>query len=79
MYYETMERVLRQTDKTVVETTGVTPYLPLPELRRAAAQTRRETRDGSRVGQSQGLDHRGVALIALALSTIIVVPRPSRR
>jgi membrane protease subunit HflK len=34
MYYETMERVLRQTDKTVIEAPGVTPYLPLPELRR---------------------------------------------
>ena len=38
MYYETMERVLRQTDKTVVETPGVTPYLPLPELRRGQGQ-----------------------------------------
>ncbi|OYW46165.1 MAG: HflK protein [Sphingomonadales bacterium 32-68-7] len=37
MYYETMERVLRQTDKTIVEGTGVTPYLPLPEVRRRAA------------------------------------------
>ncbi|MEO6388887.1 MAG: protease modulator HflK [Croceibacterium sp.] len=37
MYYETMERVLRQTDKTVIETPGVTPYLPLPELRRQSA------------------------------------------
>ncbi|MGX7896800.1 protease modulator HflK [Tsuneonella sp. HG222] len=36
MYYETMERVLRETDKTVVEATGVTPYLPLPELRKRA-------------------------------------------
>ena len=36
LYYETMERVLAQTDKTVVETEGVTPYLPLPELRRRA-------------------------------------------
>ncbi|MEO6152959.1 MAG: protease modulator HflK [Croceibacterium sp.] len=34
MYYETMERVLRQTDKTVVEGTGVTPYLPLREMRK---------------------------------------------
>lgn len=34
MYYETMERVLRQTDKTVIEAPGVTPYLPLPEVRR---------------------------------------------
>ena len=34
MYYETMERVLSKTDKTMVETQGVTSYLPLPELRR---------------------------------------------
>ena len=32
MYYETMERVLSQTDKVIVETPGVTPYLPLPQL-----------------------------------------------
>jgi membrane protease subunit HflK len=37
MYYETMERVLRNTDKTIVEAEGVTPYLPLPELKRRAA------------------------------------------
>lgn len=36
LYYETMERVLRQTDKTVIETPGVTPYLPLPEIRKRA-------------------------------------------
>ncbi|MFN4112608.1 MAG: protease modulator HflK [Sphingomonadaceae bacterium] len=36
LYYETMERVLRQTDKTVVETGGVTTYLPLPEIRKRA-------------------------------------------
>lgn len=34
LYYETMERVLSTTDKTVVEARGVTPYLPLPEIRR---------------------------------------------
>jgi membrane protease subunit HflK len=34
LYYETMERVLSQTDKTIVEAEGVTPYLPLPEVRR---------------------------------------------
>lgn len=38
MYYETMERVLRQTDKTIVEAPGVTPYLPLPEVRRQSTQ-----------------------------------------
>ena len=36
MYYETMERVLRNVDKTIVETPGVTPYLPLGEVRRQA-------------------------------------------
>ncbi|MEO0870958.1 MAG: protease modulator HflK [Pseudomonadota bacterium] len=34
LYYETMERVLAQTDKTVVEANGVTTYLPLPEVKR---------------------------------------------
>ena len=32
MYYETMERVLRNVDKTIVEAPGVTPYLPLPQV-----------------------------------------------
>ena len=34
LYYETMESVLSRTDKTIIETDGVTPYLPLPEIRR---------------------------------------------
>ncbi|MDP3674050.1 MAG: protease modulator HflK [Novosphingobium sp.] len=34
MYYETMERVLSKTDKTIVETEGVQTYLPLPEVKR---------------------------------------------
>lgn len=38
MYYETMERVLRNVDKTIVETPGVTPYLPLGEIRRGTAR-----------------------------------------
>ena len=37
MYYETMERVLGANDKVIVQSQGVTPYLPLPELRRKAA------------------------------------------
>lgn len=32
MYYETMEQILQQTDTTVVEAPGVTPYLPLPQV-----------------------------------------------
>ena len=31
-----MERVLANTDKTIVETGGVTSYLPLPEIRKRA-------------------------------------------
>lgn len=38
MYYETMERVLSKTDKTIIEADGVTPYLPLPEIRRRQQQ-----------------------------------------
>ncbi|GGA00040.1 protease modulator HflK [Blastomonas marina] len=38
LYYETMERVLRQTDKTIVEPGNVQTYLPLPEIRRRAQQ-----------------------------------------
>ena len=38
LYYETMERVLGKTDKTIVESGGVTSYLPLPEVRRRAQQ-----------------------------------------
>ena len=36
LYYETMETVLSKTDKTIVESGNVTPYLPLPELKRRA-------------------------------------------
>ncbi len=38
LYYETMEAVLSKTDKTIVEADGVTPYLPLPEIRRHAQE-----------------------------------------
>lgn len=36
IYYETMEQVLSKADKTIVESGNVTPYLPLPELKRRA-------------------------------------------
>ncbi len=36
MYYETMEKVLSKIDKTIVEAPGVTPYLPLPEVKKQA-------------------------------------------
>jgi membrane protease subunit HflK len=47
MYYETMERVLRKTDKVVIEAPGVTSYLPLPELKRGANQPPVLQSDGS--------------------------------
>ncbi len=34
MYYETMEAVLAKADKTIVEPSGVTPYLPLDRARK---------------------------------------------
>ncbi|MEH6756098.1 MAG: FtsH protease activity modulator HflK [Parasphingorhabdus sp.] len=39
MYYETMERVLSQVDKTIIEAKGVTPYLALPEINKRKPQT----------------------------------------
>ena len=38
MYYETMEDVLSKVDKTIVEAPGVTPYLPLPEVKKQQQQ-----------------------------------------
>ena len=37
MYLETMEKVMAKVDKTIIDAPGVTPYLPLPEVRRRAA------------------------------------------
>ena len=42
MYYETMERVLQNVDKTIVEAPGVNSYLPLPALKQATPQPQRE-------------------------------------
>jgi len=38
MYYETMEKVLENVDKTIIEAPGVTPYLPLPEVKKQQQQ-----------------------------------------
>jgi len=38
MYYETMEQVLSKIDKTIVESPGVTPYLPLPQVKQVQQQ-----------------------------------------
>jgi modulator of FtsH protease HflK len=42
MYYETMEQVLSKVDKTIVETPGVTPYLPLPQVQKQQEQQERQ-------------------------------------
>ena len=42
MYYETMEQVLSKVDKTVIEAPGVTPYLPLPEVKKGQRQEERQ-------------------------------------
>ena len=42
MYYETMEQVLSKVDKTVVEAPGVTPYLPLPEVKKGQQQEKQQ-------------------------------------
>ena len=51
MYYETMEAILADTDKTIVETGNVTPYLPLPEVRRRSKQGDSQTAAASGGGQ----------------------------
>ncbi len=58
MYLETMERVLGGTDKIILDSnsqsgSGVVPYLPLNELRRAPApaQSRAEAPDEVRLSQ----------------------------
>jgi modulator of FtsH protease HflK len=43
MYYETMEQVLSKVDKTIIEAPGVTPYLPLPELKKSQPQPQQES------------------------------------
>jgi membrane protease subunit HflK len=45
MYYETMEQVLSKVDKTIVEAPGVTPYLPLPEIKRQQQQRAQPQRE----------------------------------
>src|SRR5690349_7962840 len=44
MYYETMEQVLAKVDKTIVEAPGVTPYLPLPEVKKQQQQQQQQER-----------------------------------
>jgi membrane protease subunit HflK len=47
MYYETMEQVLKGVDKTIVETPGVTPYLPLNQVNRGQQQQQQQQAQGA--------------------------------
>ncbi len=57
MYYETMEAVLAKSNKTIVETPGVVPYLPLPaakalpEASAAQPQAQAQTSSGGESGR----------------------------
>ena len=42
MYYETMEQILPKIPKTIIEAPGVTPYLPLPEVKKQSQQPKGE-------------------------------------
>jgi modulator of FtsH protease HflK len=53
LYYETMEQVLSRTDKTIVEAPGVTPYLPLPNLRRPTADAEAQPKAQANAGASR--------------------------
>ena len=55
MYYETMERVLQNVDKTIIEAPGVTPYLPLQRSSGAAAPRRSRRNDGLRSAATRSL------------------------
>ena len=46
LYYETMENVLSNVDKTIVEARGVTPYLPLNEVQKRVAAPTEATKGG---------------------------------
>nr|WP_284054331.1 FtsH protease activity modulator HflK [Stakelama marina] len=52
LYYETMEKVLANTDKTIVEPDNVTPYLPIPQAAKRAGEPQ-VTSNGSKGGQGQ--------------------------
>lgn len=53
LYYETMEQVLARTDKVIVEAPGVTPYLPLPAMRRKETEPEIQVQGARPKGGSQ--------------------------
>ena len=75
MYYETMEQVLSKVDKTVIEAPGVTPYLPLPQVKKTAAAGRSGSNDQLRPPPPAGVrGHRGRSALLVLLSSFPIVP-----
>jgi membrane protease subunit HflK len=54
MYYETMEKVLSGVNKTIIETNGVVPYLPLPAVRPRASTSVEVAQPQAQPAQQQG-------------------------
>jgi len=48
LYYETMEAVLANSNKTIIEAPGVNSYLPLPQLRGGAAPAEGDKKEGAK-------------------------------
>ncbi|OYX47445.1 MAG: protease modulator HflK [Sphingomonas sp. 32-66-10] len=59
IYYETMEAVLAKSNKTVIETRGVTPYLPLPAARGNSVQP--QVQQGQQAQPAQQAQQQGGA------------------
>jgi membrane protease subunit HflK len=53
MYYETMEQVLRNVDKTIIEAPGVNSYLPLPQVQQRGAVPATPTQPSASSGASR--------------------------
>lgn len=53
IYYETMEAVLAKNNKTIVETPGVTSYLPLPVARGNSPAAQPQAQQGAQAQQGQ--------------------------
>ncbi len=51
LYYETMEAVLSNTDKTVIDADGVTPYIPLREVERGNQNQSSASNNSNQSGQ----------------------------
>lgn len=54
LYYETMEQILANVDKTILESDNVTPFLPLPEIKRRVDKAAQEASAANSEPKAQG-------------------------